>query len=613
MTRVSWRDRHTPKLVTCLREGYGTRTFVSDFGAGLTVAVIALPLAMALGIASIPQNVADELAAIHPWLTPPAMGLFTAVVAGAIISILGGSRYQIGGPTAAFMPLVFAICAAHGYAGLVLATCMAGVILILLGLFRFGGVIKFVPYPVVAGFTAGIGVVIMTSQIKDFFGLALLTPEGGVASVPAEFIGKLEIFWANRHTFNLYSVGIALGSLLILARLPKLAPRVPAAIVAVGLSAIVVKLMGWSSATVVYDGVHVRPMVETIGTRFGGIPSNLPRPQLPTITLDMVRALIPAATAIAFLGAIESLLSAVVADGMTGSRHRSDQELVAQGSANIASVLFFGLPATGAIARTAANIRSGGKTPVAGILHALFILLFMLALAPLAKAIPLASLAAVLVMVAWKVSDLENFRRLLMGPKPDVLVLLTTFGLTVIFDLTIAIGTGVVLASLLFMQRMTQITTVRGLDDTIGGIDTEAPDPKDPGRVEDLAVPPDVVVYEINGPFFFGVANKLQLALDQLQRPPKIIILRMRYVPHIDATGLNALREFHAKCRRRGTTLLLGGVHAHPMFELARVGLDDEIGLDNMFENLDDALVRARSLLNTGHDESPSVFDQTAI
>lgn len=567
--------------------------------AGLTVAVIALPLAMALGIASIPQSVADQLAAIHPWLTPPAMGLFTAVIAGAIISALGGSRFQIGGPTAAFMPLVFGICTTHGYEGLVLAMCMAGVILILLGAFRFGGVIKFVPYPVIAGFTAGIGVVILASQVKDFFGLTVLTEEGRPATIPADFLGKLDLFWAARATVNWHSVGIGVGSLLILWLLRRVAPRVPATIVAVGLSAIVVRLMGWSSQTQVFDGTHERAIVETIGTRFGGIPSSLPSPHLPTFSLQMVRELIPSAAAIAFLGAIESLLSAVVADGMTGYRHRSDQELVAQGTANIASALFFGIPATGAIARTAANIRSGGKTPVAGILHAVFILLFMLALSSLAKAIPLASLAAILVMVAWKVSELEHFGALLKAPKPDVLVLLTTFGLTVLFDLTIAVGTGILLSSILFMRRMAQVTTVTGLkDEPEEGQETEVPDPKDPGAVREKRIPKGVEVYEINGPFFFGVANNLRNALDQIEKPPRVLILRMRYVPHIDATGLNALREFHGRCVKHKTILLLGGVHAHPMFEMVRAGIDVEIGLENIFENLDEALVRAKAIVN---------------
>lgn len=595
----TWADRHTPKLVICFREGYSAKTFAGDLVAGLTVAVIALPLAMALGIASIPQSVADQLAAVHPWLTPPAMGLFTAVIAGFIISALGGSRFQIGGPTAAFMPLVFGICAAHGYEGLVLATCMAGVILVLIGLFRFGGVIKFVPYPVIAGFTAGIGVVILASQIKDFFGLTVLTPEGGPATIPAEFLGKIELFWSARQTVNWHAVGTGVGSLLTLALLRRVAPRVPAAIVAVALSAVVAKVMGWDAHTEAFDGTHARPLLETIGSRFGGIPSSLPAPHVPVISFQLVRELIPAASAIAFLGAIESLLSAVVADGMTGHRHRSDQELVAQGVANVASALCFGLPATGAIARTAANIRSGGKTPVAGILHAVFVLAFMLALAPLAKTIPLASLAAILIMVAWKVSELEHFGALLRAPKPDVLVLLTTFGLTVLFDLTLAVGTGILLASILFMRRMAQVTTVTSLKEEVEeGQEPDTPDPTDPGRLMEKRIPPGVEVYEINGPFFFGVANNLRSALDQIEKPPSVIILRMRYVPHIDATGLNALREFHKRCVKHGTTLLVGGVHAHPLFEMVRAGIDAEIGLENIFEDLDRAIVRARGIVN---------------
>ncbi len=593
----------TPKLINCLGEGYPPRRFLSDAMAGLTVAIIALPLAMALGIASIPQNVADQLAAIHPWLTPPAMGLFTAVIAGFLISLLGGSRVQIGGPTAAFMPLVFGICSEHGYEGLVLATCMAGVILLLLGFFRFGGVIKFVPYPVTAGFTAGIGTVILVSQIKDFFGLTILTAEGKPATIPADFLGKIAIFAHHWGTLNWYSAGVAIGSLVILSLMRRVAPRVPAAIVAIGFSALLVKIMGWSSTMVAFDGTHLRPMVETIGTRFGGIPSALPAPHWPTISLQMIRELIPSATAIAFLGAIESLLSAVVADGMTGYRHRSDQELIAQGTANLASALFFGLPATGAIARTAANVRSGGQTPVAGMLHAVFVLLFMVALAPLAKAIPLASLAAILVMVAWKVSELEHFRALLRAPRPDVLVLLTTFGLTVLFDLTIAVGVGILLSSILFMRRMAQVSTVSGIaEDVVTGEEPSGPDPKDPGNVAQKRIPAGVEVYEINGPFFFGVANNLRDALDQIEKPPQVIILRMRYVPHIDATGLNALREFHRRCVKHGTLLLLGGVHAHPLFEMVKSGMDQEIGLDNIFDNLDEALKKARHLVGANGD-----------
>ncbi|HUO09875.1 MAG TPA: SulP family inorganic anion transporter [Phycisphaerae bacterium] len=594
----SWKARHTPKLVICLREGYGGKQFTSDLAAGATVAVIALPLAMALGIGSIPQNVADQLRAIHPWLTPPAMGLFTAIVAGFIVSALGGSRVQIGGPTAAFMPLVFAICATHGYEGLILATCMAGGILILLGMFRFGGVIKFVPYPVTAGFTAGIGVAIMASQIKDFFGLSILNAEGKPATIPADFLGKLELMARHAQTVSWHSTGIALGTLAILILMRKYAPRIPAAIVAVTLSAIVVKLMGWADAKVAFDGVHLRPVVETIGTRFGGIPPSLPAPHVPKFTLELVRDLIPSATAIAFLGAIESLLSAVVADGMTGFRHRSDQELVAQGAANVASGLCFGLPATGAIARTAANVRAGGRTPVAGILHAVFLFLMLIIAAPLASAMPLASLAAILVLVAWNVAEFKHFRTLLTGPGPDVLVLLTTFTLTVLFDLTYAVGTGIMLSAILFMRRMSQVSNVAGITDDIEeGQETERADPKDPGAVTDRRVPAGVEVYEINGPFFFGTANKLRDALDEVEKPPKVIILRMRYVPHIDATGLNALREFHRQCVKRKMVMLLGGVHMHPLFEITKAGMDKEIGLENIFSNLDDALAKARQVL----------------
>jgi SulP family sulfate permease len=484
---------------------------------------------------------------------------------------------------------------------------MAGVIILLLGIFRFGGVIKFVPYPVTAGFTAGIGVTILASQIKDFFGLTILTGEGKPATIPVDFVGKIQLFAHHWETFSWHAMGIGVGSLLLLSVMRRIAPRVPATVIAVALSALITRLLGWSEQTVAFDGVHLRPVVETIGSRFGGIPSSLPSPHFPAISWALVRELIPSASAIAFLGAIESLLSAVVADGMTGYRHRSDQELVAQGVANMASAVCFGLPATGAIARTAANIRSGAKTPVAGMLHAVLILAFMLAMAPLAKAVPLASLAAILVMVAWKVSELNHFRSLLRAPGPDVLVLLTTFGLTVFFDLTIAVGTGILLSSILFMRRMAQITTVTGMREEIEeGQETEAPDPKDPGSVSERRLPRGVEVYEVNGPFFFGVANNLRDALDQIERPPKVLILRMRYVPHIDATGLNALREFHRRCVKHGTVLLLGGVHAHPMFEMVKAGMDHEVGLENIFDNLDDAIVAARRIVEGSAPTPPA-------
>lgn len=596
--KLRFSSRYTPKSLICLREGYTRSILTSDLVAGLTVAVIALPLAMALGIASIPQDVADQLRAIHPWLTPPAMGLFTSVVAGFLISMIGGSRVQIGGPTAAFIPIVFGVASMYGYEGLVLATIMAGFIVILMGLFRFGTLIKFIPYPVTTGFTSGIGVMIFTGQIKDFLGLTILNEAGTAATVPADFIPKVQMISGHLGTINWYSAGIGLGSLAVLILLRKLLPRIPGAIVAVILATGVVWIMGWASTSVLFDGVHSRPLVETIGTRFGGIPQGLHGPHMPEISWDLIRQLIPSATTIAVLCAIESLLSAVVADGMTGNRHHSDQELVGQGIANIASGLFFGLPATGAIARTAANVKSGGKTPLAGMIHAVIILGFMILVAPLAKQIPLPTLAAILMMVAWNIAEVDHFRALLRAPRHDILVLLTTFGLTVFTDLTIGVGVGMVLASFLFMKRMSEMTTMSGLnDELIAGQRPEIIDPKDPSKLTGLDIPEGVEIYEVNGPFFFGVADKLMDTLSGLERPPRVFILRLRAVPHIDATGLHALDEFVSKCKRQGTHLLLGGVHAQPMFEMAKVGLLDQIGNANMFGDVKEALDRARELL----------------
>lgn len=584
--------RHTPKAVTCFREGYGARKLGADVVAGLTVAVVALPLAMALGIASIPQGVAQELQRTWPGLTPPAMGLYTAVVAGFLVSALGGSRVQIGGPTAAFIPIVFGIASEHGYGGLATATAMAGVIVVLMGLGKFGQLIKFVPYPVTIGFTAGIAVTIFAAQLKDFLGIAVLGADGRPATVPVDLVARLGVLWEHRHTIRWHSAGVGAGSLALLLLLRRFLPRVPGAIVAVALSALFVGAMGWGD-----DGAS-RPLVETIGTRFGGIPGSLPAPHLPAFSWALIRELIPASTTIAILCAIESLLSAVVADGMTGFRHRSDQELVAQGVANVASACFFGLPATGAIARTAVNVKSGGRTPVAGMVHALAVLALMLALAPLARAVPLPTLAALLMLVAWNISEVGRIRTLLSAPRPDVLVLLTAFGLTVFTDLTIGVGVGMVLAAFLFMKRMAEISNVsdlrQGMDEDQ---ETERPDPKDPGRVGEKGIPRGVEVYEINGPFFFGVADTLKDTLRHLERPPRVFILRMRYVPYIDATGMHALEEFFDKCRREGMLMLLCGVHVRPLVEMTRSGLLDRLGFDNVYESLDLALARARTVV----------------
>ncbi len=585
--------RFVPKLVVCLREGYSRRRFLGDLGAGLTVAVIALPLAMALGIASIPASVAGSLQGEHPWLSPPAMGLYTAIIAGALISFLGGSRVQIGGPTAAFVPIVFSIAFEHGYAGLALATLMAGVILILMGVFRLGAVIKFIPYPVTTGFTAGIAVTIVASQLKDFLGLRLVGDGGERLSVPAEFVPKLQMLAQHAESTSWQTVVIGAGSLALLVAMRRVVPRVPGAIVAVGLSAAAVAALGWDAAA--------GGPVETIGSRFGGIPHSLPAPRLPSLSWELIRELFPAATTIAVLAAIESLLSAVVADGMTGYRHKSDCELAAQGVANIGSALFFGIPATGAIARTVANIKSGGSTPIAGVLHAAFILVFMLLAADLAKLIPLASLAAVLILVAWNISEIGHFRAILRAPKSDIVVLLTTFGLTVLTDLTVAVAVGMVLASMLFMKRMSEVSAIGTLRDELANGKDEAERAGLQAEEEKhRAVPPAVEMYEINGPFFFGVADRLKDTLAQFERPPKVFVLRLKNVPAIDATGMHALEEFHDKCARSGTRLLLAGLHAQPLFAMTQSGLLDKIGEHNLCGDTRHALEVARDHLAAG-------------
>ncbi len=579
-------SRFIPKSVVCLREGYSTRKFTSDLIAGLTVGVIALPLAMAFGIASIPEEIAAQAG-----VSPPAMGLYTAVIAGFLISALGGSRVQIGGPTGAFIVIVYAVAAKHGYSGLATATMMAGVIVIIMGLAGFGAMIKFIPYPVTTGFTSGIAVIIASSQVKDLLGLRM----GGV---PAEFIEKWRSYAEHATTWDPTTLAVGAGSLALLIVIRKIAPRIPWGIVAVIAGSLVVYLL------------HLP--VETIGSRFGAIPRTLPVPHLPPISFDLARQLVPEATTIAILAAIESLLSAVVADGMTGGRHKADCELVAQGIANIGSVVFGGIPATGAIARTTANIKSGGQTPIAGIIHAITLLGVMALLAPLAGAIPLATLAAVLLMVAWNMSEIDHFRYLLKAPKADIVVLLTTFGLTVFTDLTVAVGVGMVLASLLFMKRMATVSIISAITNELAnGVDEL--ERSDPNGIAQRNVPPGVEVFEINGPFFFGVADRLQDTLRGLEKPPRVFILRMRRVPAIDATGLHALEEFYKKCRAQSTTLVLSGVHAQPLQAFLSVGFDKTVGMENMFGNIDNALNRARSLLGLpAEPKPPQAFSEVA-
>jgi SulP family sulfate permease len=584
-------DPFTPKTIVCLREGYGRGHFWTDLFAGLTVGVIALPLAMAFAINS------------GPGLTPQ-VGLYTAIVAGFVIALLGGSRVSVAGPTGAFMPILYTIVEKHGYDGLAVATLMAGVILIVLGLAKLGSMIKFIPYPVTTGFTAGIAVIIFSSQMKDFFGLQM-------GNAPPEFVKKWAAYWVafQLHGLNWYATGIALGGVVVIGGLRKFAPRVPGPIVAVILASAVVAIFHLDDASRFGDAA-----IATIGSKFaGGVPRTPPTLHLHSLwnalTFDRVRSLIPEATTIALLASIESLLCCVVADGMIGGRHKSNCELVAQGIGNIASILFGGIPATGAIARTAANIMAGGRTPLAAMIHAVFILACMLLMAPLASKIPMPIFASILVVVAWGMSEKDHFTHLFKAPRSDIAVLLTTFGLTVMVDLTVAVGVGMVLAAMLFMKRMSEVTNVGVIADELDEVGDEFPDLTDPNAIARRDVPPGVEVYEINGPFFFGIADRLKDTLRALERPPKVFILRMRKVTAIDASGLHALDEFHDKCRRQGTHLLLSGVHAQPMFALAKYELIDKVGEPNLFGNIDDALDRAREILGV----PPLPHPQTAV
>ena len=552
-----------PKLVTVLGEGYSARLFRADAIAGLTVAIVALPLAMALGIAS---------------GASPDKGLVTAVIAGFLISALGGSRVQVGGPTGAFVVVIFNVIAKHGYDGLLIATLLAGVILILAGAFRLGQMIKYIPHPVVTGFTAGIAVIIASSQVKDFLGLV-------VDKVPADFIPKWQVYFGAMSTVSMATVAVGVGSLAIIIALRRVSPRLPGFLIAVVVSAVAVAVL--------------KLPVDTIGSRFPDIPAGLPMPSLPEISLAKISAVLPSAFTIAFLAGIEALLSAVVADGMAGTRHRSNQELIGQGVANLGSAMFGGLPATGAIARTATTIRSGAKTPVSGIMHAVFLLLFILFATDLMAFVPMAALAAILFMVAWGMSEYKRFLALLRMPNGDRAVLLLTFGLTVIVDLTVAIGVGVTVASLLFMARMAEAVEV----DTSGKMDPDL-DSEDMHQRDTL--PAGIEVFRINGPFFFGVAGKLLDTLRRVGATPKGIILRMRLVPLLDASGVQALEEFVEQARVSGSKVILSGVQPQPRSMLERVHLGSASGKVLYAADYASAQTMAIDLLNDKYGQGRS-------
>ena len=503
-----------PKLVTILRGGYTLHTLRRDAAAGLTVAIVALPLAMALGVAS---------------GASPDKGLVTAVIAGFLISALGGSRVQIGGPTGAFVVVVAGVIARHGYSGLLLATLLAGVILIIAGYAGLGRLLRFIPMPVIIGFTAGIAVIIASSQVGDFLGLA-------VGNVPADFIGKWHAYSGALLTISAPTTLLAAGTLALMLLLRKLAPQVPAYLLVIVLGSAVV----WA----------LQLPIATIGDRFPELPTTIPAPHFPEFSIALLREVMPSALTIAFLAGIEALLSAVVADGMTGFRHRPGQELVAQGWANCASALFGGLPATGAIARTATNVRAGGSTPVAGMLHALFLLAMMLLAGSLIKHVPMASLAAILMVVAWGMSEVDRCRSLLRMDGGERLLLLLTFGLTVLVDLTVAIAVGVTLASMLFMANMSQAASLRS--------DDQAADDESQ-RAE---LPPGVEVFRLEGPMFFGVATEMLDTLQRMGRRPRTLILRMGRVPYVDSTAAHALQRFIVDAKSRGTEVRLCELNA---------------------------------------------------
>ena len=550
-----------PKLFSTLKNGYDKQTLVQDLLAGVIVGIVALPLAIAFGIAS--------------GATPEA-GILTAIVAGFIISFFGGSKVQIGGPTGAFIVIVYGIIQEYGMSGLAIATFMAGAFLILMGVLHLGTIIKYIPYPIVVGFTSGIALTIFATQIKDLFGLQ-------IESVPAGFIDKWAVYFRHFDTVSWWSLLVGVGSILIIVFTPKISRKLPGSLVAIIIMTIVCLIL---------RGVGVEG-IETIGDRFS-ISTELPQAEVPKINWDSIVRLAQPAMVIAMLGAIESLLSAAVADGVIGDRHDSNQELVAQGIANMVSPLIGGIPATGAIARTMTNINNGGRTPVAGIAHAIVLALIYLFLMPLVKFIPMACLAGILVVVSYNMSEWRSFKAILRNPKSDIIVLLVTFFLTVIFDLTVAIEVGVLIACLLCMKRMAETTNVSVLSDEI---DPNA-DSDVQGNLDHLVIPEGVKVYEINGPYFFGIGNKFEEMMGDMGGRAKVRIIRMRKVPFIDSTGVHNLLNMCKMCSQMGVKVVLSGVNPKVMKVIEDAGMDDVVGKENICSHINIALKRAEQILS---------------
>ena len=546
-----------PKLLTVFKEGYTFKQFQGDLMGGLTVGVVALPLAIALAIAS---------------GVKPEQGLYTAIVAGFVIAILGGSRVQISGPTGAFVVIVYGIVQKYGYDGLVVATMIAGVLLVLMGLARMGALLKFIPYPVIVGFTSGIALIIFSSQVNDFLGLR-------IESVPADFVEKWIEYARHIARVEPYTLGVGLASLLIIVLWPRVTHRVPGQLIAILAATIAVQ----------YFAIPV----DTIQTRFGGMPQGLPSPQFPTITWATFQELFSPAITIAILAALESLLSSVVADGMTGTRHRSNMELVAQGAGNVASALFGGIPATGAIARTATNIKSGGKTPVAAIIHAVFLLLVLLFIGKWAAMIPMATLAAVLIVVAYNMSEWREFRHLLKSPRGDVAVLLATFLLTVFIELTVAIQVGILLAAFLFLQKMSKEAKVDVITENLR--DDEEFKSRDMSTVE---IPKGVEVFEVYGSLFFGAVSQFKESIRVVASRPRVVILRMRQVSHIDASGIHILEELVTESHSSGTAVVFSAVSPAVLEVMLESGFVDLVGAGNFAEDIFAALEIAKRHIN---------------
>ena len=551
-----------PKLYSTLKN-YSKEQFMTDLMAGIIVGIVALPLAIAFGIAS---------------GVSPEKGIITAIIAGFLISLLGGSKVQIGGPTGAFIVIIYGIIQQYGEAGLIVATLLAGVILVLLGIFKLGAVIKFIPYPIIVGFTSGIAVTIFTTQIADVFGLQF-----GGEKVPGDFVGKWMLYFRHFDTVNWWNTATALVSIAIIALTPRFSKKIPGSLVAIVLVTVAVYFME------TYGGITC---IDTIGDRFS-IRAELPDAAIPALDWEAVKNLFPVAITIAVLGAIESLLSATVADGVIGDKHDSNTELIAQGAANIITPLFGGIPATGAIARTMTNINNGGKSPVAGIVHAGVLLLILLFLMPLAQYIPMACLAGVLVIVSYNMSGWRTFKALMKNPKSDVTVLLITFFLTVIFDLTVAIEWGLVIACVLFMRRVMETTEISVIKNEI-----------DPSKESDfdsheehLVIPKGVEVYEINGPYFFGIATKFEDVMAMLGDRPKVRIVRMRRVPFIDSTGIHNLENLCRMSQKEKITIVLSGVNEKVHKVLERSGFYELLGEENICPNINVALERAKQLI----------------